>query len=571
MPKKFLNTPQSVVPDMVEGLLLTDSSLCRIQGMQVVLRRSHVAEDYPFVKIVSGGGAGHEPAHAGFIGDGMLSAAVLGNVFASPSVAAILATLRVCRSSKGILLVVKNYTGDRINFGVAVEQARAEGIAVRMVVVDDDCALAKEKGVTGGRGIAGTVFVHKVAAATAAQGASLDEVYSAACDAISRVGSMGVALSVCTVPGAQRSSRLDGEVMEVGLGIHGEQGREQREFPAENNAALVAEIMVEAVMSRGVVAPGDRAALLLNNLGSTPAIELYVVAREVMRRLAASGVRVERAFVGPYMTALDMAGVSLSLLRLSDDLLSKLDAPTDAPHWTKATPLGPEGFADRVVSYEDRGMRVSGGGSCRLSRRVVEAVCRRVVEIEPRLTELDAVCGDGDCGLVMRAGATRVLQDLASDRFIGVVEGADVADVAAFCGLLADSVSSSMGGTSGGLIELMLRAMAASLRQEPSMVVALTRGVAAIQQYGRAERGMRTMLDALLPAIDALSAGRGADAAAAAAMEGAWLTAEMQSLAGRSNYLSADKIRGVPDPGAVAVAEAFAAAANVITNSSNSN
>ena len=568
MPKKFLNSAQSVVPDMVEGMLLTDASLGRIGSFQALVRRSHLAEDYPFVKIISGGGAGHEPAHAGFIGDGMLSAAILGNVFASPSVAAVLATLRTCRSSKGILLVVKNYTGDRINFGLAVEQARAEGISVRMLVVDDDCALAKDKGVTGGRGIAGTVLIHKVAAATAAEGASLEEVYAAASEAVSRVGSMGVALTVCTVPGAQRSPRLDGDVMEVGLGIHGEQGREQREFPIENNAALVADIMVEAVMSRGVVNPGDRAALLLNNLGNTPAMEVYVVAREVMRRLAADGVAVERAYVGPFMTALDMAGVSLSLLRLSDDLLRKLDAPTNAPHWVTSTPLKSADFSARIIPYDDPGMVVSGGGSCALAVKVVEAVCRRIIELEPKLTEMDAVCGDGDCGLVMRAGALRVLDDLSSGKYSSAIENSVVADMATFCSLLAESVSCSMGGTSGGLLELMLRAMASNLRQDPSIVLALSKGVNAIQHYGRAERGMRTMLDAFIPAIEALQAGRGVDAAADAATEGALLTAEMQSLAGRSNYLSADKIKGVPDPGAFAVAEAFNAAAKVLKTSS---
>ena len=248
MSKKLINDVASCVNDAVEGLLLTDARLMRVGNLNILVRQDIVEVRDTNVSIISGGGSGHEPAHAGFVGEGMLSAAVLGNVFASPSVSAILAAIRVCGGKKGVLLVVKNYTGDRLNFGMAMEKAKQEGIACQMVIVDDDCALQKGKGITGGRGVAGTVFVHKVfilsyttlayplihysdtkkllmpsvsiiyrlrlnftlrtsplvfqvAGAASAAGLSLEQVHREASDAVHCVGTMGIALSTCTVPG----------------------------------------------------------------------------------------------------------------------------------------------------------------------------------------------------------------------------------------------------------------------------------------------------------------------------------------------------------------------------------
>lgn len=208
--KKLINTASAVVPDAVEGLLLTDSRLRRVSNLNIVVRRDIDSAKRKYVSIICGGGAGHEPAHAGFVGEGMLSAAVFGNVFASPSVSAILAAIRVCSGSKGVLLIVKNYTGDKLNFGMALEKAKQEKIDIKMVIVDDDCALPVGKGITGGRGVAGTVFVHKIAGAAAAAGCSLDEVYAEASNAVKLIGTLGIALTTCTVPGAPTSQRLAG-------------------------------------------------------------------------------------------------------------------------------------------------------------------------------------------------------------------------------------------------------------------------------------------------------------------------------------------------------------------------
>jgi dihydroxyacetone kinase len=603
-PKKLINDPATVVPEAVDGALLTDFRLKRVGQLNVLVRHDVEVVRDKCVSVISGGGSGHEPAHAGFVGPGMLTAAVCGNVFASPSVSTILAAIRVCGGTKGVLLVVKNYTGDRLNFGMAMEKAKQEGISCMMVIVDDDCALPRGKGITGGRGVAGTVFVHKVAGAAAAAGLPLADVHAEAAAAMGCVGSLGVALSTCTVPGAPPSQRLAAARMyEVGMGIHGEPGREQRELPETGAATAVADILVEgilgsaAVPARLEVRPGADVAILLNNLGALPAIEMAVVARAVVVNLLRRGLRPLRAFVGPYMTALEMTGVSLTVVRLpgpteAASLLERLDAPTLAPAWTASsvldvTSLGEPSsatfLASRSIPYDpdqygnaaSKTTNKSSEGKGVMSRRalaVVRAVCERIIAIEPTITEYDTVCGDGDCGLVMKAGAIRVLADVVEDTTLSQDAGADAA---VLCDRLATAISASMGGTSGALLEIFFRAAATYMASPDAAAVAggtggegaawaeaLWRGLEAIKYYGGASVGMRTMLDALEPGLAALRQGlQGAAAAAKAGMES---TKTMGSLAGRSNYVEAERMHNVPDPGAAVVAAAFEVAETIL-------
>lgn len=265
----------------------------------------------------------------------MLSAAVLGNVFASPSVASIVAAVRVVAGPKGVLLVVKNYTGDRLNFGMASEIAKQEGIDVKMVIVADDCALPLGKGITGGRGVAGTVYVHKVAGAVAATGASLAEVHAAATEATARIGTLGLALSTCSVPGTPASTRLsEPGLIEVGMGIHGEPGREQMQLPETGAADKVAAILVAGLLDqpassenhevdstarRLAYTAGQRVAVMVNNLGALPVIELQIVTKGIMEQLLARGLVPVRAYVGLLMTSLEMSGMSLSLFVIGSD------------------------------------------------------------------------------------------------------------------------------------------------------------------------------------------------------------------------------------------------------------
>ncbi|ADU93807.1 dihydroxyacetone kinase subunit DhaK [Geobacillus sp. Y412MC52] len=325
--KKLINDPQRVVDDMLEGFVAAHSRrVRRIPGTNVIVRKDAPVKGK--VGIVSGGGSGHEPAHAGYVGKGMLDAAVCGEVFTSPTPDQILAAIQAVDSGNGVLLIIKNYTGDVMNFEMAAELAEAEGIRVAKVIVNDDVAVEDSTFTTGRRGIAGTVFVHKIAGALAERGASLEEVEAAAKKAIQGVRSMGVALNPCIVPAAGTPGFALGEnEMEVGIGIHGEPGIEKVTVqPAENIAdGLLVRIVEDMKLNQG-----DQVAVMINGLGATPLMELYIVHKRVAEWLAEKQIHIHETFVGEYMTSLEMAGCSISLLKLDDEMIDLLRSPADA-------------------------------------------------------------------------------------------------------------------------------------------------------------------------------------------------------------------------------------------------
>lgn len=568
--KKLIDHVETCVDDMVVGLMYADPRLVRLEKLNVLLRRDIAQVKQSQVTLLSGGGSGHEPAHAGYIGDGMLSGAVLGNVFASPSVSSILAAIRAAAGPKGLVLIVKNYTGDRLNFGMAMEKAKQEGFRVAMVVVDDDVALPKGKGITGGRGIAGTVFMHKVAGAVAASGGSLEDVLRAADRLATAMGTLGIALSTCSLPGSTaHTDRLSAALScEVGMGIHGEPGREQRLLPAQGAASFVADLLVEGVLARLPTAANDRIVVLLNNLGALPAMEMATMTKAVVEQLQRRHLlQVERVFCGPFMTSLDMSGMSVTVLKVDQELLDYLDLPTAAPAWLPAAAQG-QGISERTLSLPLQACSAS-SAQCNLcismnATALALAVCNAIIAAEGRLTALDAISGDGDCGIVMKRGADEVTAVMKR------LQGESV-DAVKFCSELADAIGRAMGGTSGVLLEIMFRAMASSLGEQATAVVtkevasslhwstAFHAGVQSVQRCGGAEAGMRTMLDALLPAATVLMEGGDLNHAADAAEQGAEATKQMQSVAGRANYVSFELLQGHADPGASAVAIAFAA------------
>jgi dihydroxyacetone kinase len=482
--KKVINNVAHVVSDCVDGLLLSNPHLKKVQGFNIVVRADIEEYKKTHVTLISGGGSGHEPAHAGFIGDGMLSGAVLGNVFASPSVASILTAIQVCAGPKGVLVIIKNYTGDRLNFGMAIEKAKLLGINVKMVIVADDCALPIGKGITGGRGVAGTIFVHKIAGALAANPAStLGEVHGIAHTTASSIGSMGVALSVCCVPGAQPSDRLnDATTIEVGMGIHGEPGREQRAIPTVDAAKELAEVMVESIIGpAGRIKLGfenDQAvAVILNNLGGLSVLELSICAREVIANLRCKGIRIHSIHSGSFMTSMNMHGVSLSLLKVRGgdvDLRSQLDASTTSQSWLASfstdllnsfVSVDEYLIAQTIVCSSDTGNTANTGVQIvvpEYAHQAISAACNALIALEPTLTQYDTVCGDGDCGLSLKAGATFVLERLQ----VGSESDTQWGNVFTS---LADSVSLSMGGTLGAIIEILFRAMAVSLNEVHSL------------------------------------------------------------------------------------------------------
>ena len=278
--------------------------------------------------VIYGGGAGHEPLHAGFVGTGMLDAAVSGNVFSSPSPDRIGAAIEKMDAGKGILLVIKNYSGDIMNFGLAADLAEADDIEVESVVVKDDVAVPDSTYSTGRRGIAGTVFVHKIAGAMAERGASLSEVKRAAEHAIENIRSMGMAMTPCTLPAVGKPGFVlaDDEV-EIGMGIHGEPGVERTKI---KTAKETAQILLEKILA-DYDYENSEVAVLVNGLGGTPLMELYILNMEVQNLLKEKGIRVHRTLVGNYTTALDMTGCSVTLMKLDDELKELLDAPCNTP------------------------------------------------------------------------------------------------------------------------------------------------------------------------------------------------------------------------------------------------
>lgn len=326
--KKIINHPDTVVQDMMDGILLAQSHrLQRINDTMVITKKNEIAHNK--VALISGGGSGHEPAHVGYIGRGMLDAAILGEVFTSPTVDQIYEAIQTLNNGHGVCLIVKNYTGDVMNFDMATELAREEGIDVEQVIVKDDVATEDDSATTGRRGIAGTIFVHKIAGAKAEQGAPLNEVKLVAEKAIKNIRSMGVALSPCTIPAAENPNfTLEEDEMEIGIGIHGERGLKKT---AVQTAPNIVQELMKKINADMPLKTGEEIALLINGMGSTTEMELYILNKEVHAWLKTRGIVVYQSFVGDYMTSLEMGGASITVMKLDDELKTLLQAPSDAP------------------------------------------------------------------------------------------------------------------------------------------------------------------------------------------------------------------------------------------------
>jgi dihydroxyacetone kinase-like protein len=330
--KKIINDPSTVVDEALQGMALAHPDLLRVQRDPAVIARA----DAPVpgkVAIISGGGSGHEPMHGGFVGAGMLDAACPGAVFTSPTPDQVQAAVEQVNGGAGVLLVVKNYTGDVLNFETAAELVAMDDVEVRTVVIDDDVAVKDSLYTAGRRGVAGTVLLEKIVGAAAEQGADLDRCEALARKVITGVRSLGLALTACTVPHVgQPSFELADDEYELGIGIHGEPGRERRQLePADD---LVRRLL-DPVLEDLPFAAGDRVLLFTNSMGGTPLVELYLAHGIAEKVLAERGIVVERRLVGPYVTSLEMQGMSVTLLKLDDELTELWDAPvrTAALRW----------------------------------------------------------------------------------------------------------------------------------------------------------------------------------------------------------------------------------------------
>ena len=532
---QFINSKENIVTEAVDGVVAASGGkLARLDGyphIRVVVRNDW---DKSKVALVSGGGSGHEPAHAGFVGPGMLTAAVCGDVFASPSVDAVLAGILAVTGSSGCLLIVKNYTGDRLNFGLAAERARAFGLNVDMVVVDDDIALPD---LPQARGVAGTLFVHKIAGALAEVGADLQTITAAAHKVISGTRSIGMSLDTCTVPGSPKEDRIPAGMAELGLGIHGEAGVEQVAFNGARDAvtAMIEKLSVNLENKPHVA--------LLNNLGSASVLEMSVILYELIN--SSIGDRISQV-IGPaaMMTSLDMKGISISLYPADSQEIELLAADTPLSAWPGITSIQPitiHALSDGLAPIAPLASEHAA------TNEFLTDCCNVLIAAEAELNALDAKSGDGDTGSTL-AGAARAL--------IGAMERLPLADHTQLCRAIGLELSQTMGGSSGVLLAIFFAAAGDGASSGLPIRKALKAGLTRMQEIGGAQIGDRTMVDALAPALEALD--NGIANAAAAARKGADHTATIvRAKVGRASYLSAQQLEGHNDPGAEAVARLF--------------
>lgn len=542
MSRFFFNDRKQLVNDAIEGILISapHANLVKLDidpAVRVVARSDW---DKSRVAVISGGGSGHEPAHAGFVGKGMLTAAVCGDLFASPSVDAVLNAIVAVTGDRGCLLIVKNYTGDRLNFGLAAEKAKRYGLKVEMVIVADDIALPDNK---QPRGIAGTALVHKIAGYAAEHGKSLTEVRDIAQQACDNLWSLGVAMQTCNLPGSDdEEGRIKQGHVELGLGIHGEPGASV--VDTQNSKAII-DTLVEPLKAQ---AGNGRFAVLINNLGGVSALEMALLTKE----LAHSALKENIAYLigpAPLVSALDMKGFSLTLLKLNDLFEKALHEEVETLGWQKPVAFAPlrvqehSAIHDRVEYTTSDNPRVA---------EIVSTVTQTLIQLENRLNALDAKVGDGDTGSTFAQGARDIAQRLEKKQL-------PLNDVSTLLLLVGERLATVMGGSSGVLMSIFFTAAGQTLHDGQPLPEALLSGLAQMKQYGGADLGDRTLIDALQPALEALQKGD-LQAAAQAANAGAEATANMvKAGAGRSSYVNKENLEGVTDPGAVAVAEVFKA------------
>lgn len=546
MSRFFFNDRKQLVNDAIEGILISapHGNLVKLDidpAIRVVARsdwgKSRVA-------VISGGGSGHEPAHAGFVGKGMLTAAVCGDLFASPSVDAVLNAIVAVTGDRGCLLIVKNYTGDRLNFGLAAEKAKRYGLKVEMVIVADDIALPDNK---QPRGIAGTALVHKIAGYAAEQGKSLHDVRDIAQQACDNIWSLGVAMQTCNLPGSSdEEGRIKDGHVELGLGIHGEPGASVVDT---HNSKEIIDTLVKPLKEK---AGEGKFAVLINNLGGVSALEMALLTKE----LAHSALKENIAYLigpAPLVSSLDMKGFSLSLLKLNDAFEQAINEPVETIGWQKPVAFAPLRTLSHTAIQDS--VEFTPSENAEVAALVVAAT-QTLLDLENRLNALDAKVGDGDTGSTFAQGAREMARLLDQKQL-------PLNDVSQLLLLVGERLATVMGGSSGVLMSIFFTAAGQKMHDGKSLPDALLCGLAQMKQYGGADLGDRTLIDALQPALEALQKGD-IQAAAQAAKKGADATASMQKAgAGRSSYVNKENLDGVTDPGAVAVAEVFSAMVNV--------
>ncbi len=607
--KKIMNTPETFVYDMCHGLAKAHPELEFVEKFKIV-KKVDINDDK--VSLISGGGSGHEPAHAGFVGKGMLDCAVCGDVFASPSQVQVYNAIKKCATDKGVLLIIKNYSGDCMNFNNAMSDAQEDGIKVDAVYVNDDIAVKDSLYTVGRRGVAGTVLVHKCAGAAAEMGKELDEVKAVANKVIENVRSFGFAFTSCTVPAAGHPTfEIGDDEMEFGVGIHGEPGRrrEKIDYSTGTFADDLAKRIVKDLEEDLGVKANEEVVLLINGFGGSPLQELYILNNSVTKVLEADGIKIHRTIVGNYMTSIDMAGASISILRVDDQLKQLIDYPVSTPALTwggamndeaayaveamraiaKALNITPveakcdkkskkavkEDDADANAVYEVEGEAVIGETiNTAAFVKVVEKMADVVIENEVPFCEADQM-GDGDFGMSIAKGFKQLKADWATRK---------KGDIGEFLVSCSEIIKEYCGGASGPIwgsaFKYAGKAMAGkkevNLKDVAFLFMEANRGVfeTGKKSFGKgADIGDKTLVDALKPCALALTKAaeegkklqEGLDLGAKAAHDGAEATKTHVATLGRAGTVGERSI-GFPDAGAHGLDVIFNELAKYIKN-----
>lgn len=577
--KKIINRPETVVAEMCNGIAMAHPELEFVRKYKIIKKKVINKEK---VSLISGGGSGHEPAHAGFVGKGMLDAAVCGDVFASPSQIQIYQAIRETESKKGTLLIIKNYSGDMMNFKNASYLAAEDGIQVEYVKVDDDIAVQDSLYTVGRRGVAGTIFVHKIAGAAAEKGMELAEVKKAAEKAAGNVRTIGFALTSCTVPAKGTPTfELGEDEIEYGVGIHGEPGiRREKTAAADELAARMTEALLSDLKIENN--SNQETAILINGFGGTPLQELYLLNNSVVKELSERGVRINRVFVGNYMTSIDMAGASVSILKLDDELKELLSYACDTPglrvtgesEETVYVPALAEEMDEASVSFQ-----VETDSECADIKSeqldlgniiyLVDQMSECIIMNEIPFCELDSHAGDGDFGMSVAKGFRQLKREwvrLTADKeqsigsFLNECSMIIMEHCGGASGPIWGSAFRGAGKMAGNKTFLTIGEFAEVMQAAVSGVIATGE-----RSFGRgAVVGDKTLMDSLIPCADVWTENAKSGAtfietfkqAAEAAVIGAKKTEDIVARMGRAGTVG-ERSLGYPDAGAHALGVIF--------------
>ncbi|MBE5108002.1 dihydroxyacetone kinase subunit DhaK [Bacillus thuringiensis] len=574
--KKIINKPETLVMEMCNGMVMAHPELELLKKYKVI-KKKEMNENK--VTLISGGGSGHEPAHAGLVGKGMLDAAVCGDVFASPSQIQVYQAIKETASKKGTLLIIKNYSGDIMNFKNGAHLATEDGIEVDYVKVDDDIAVEDSLYTVGRRGVAGVIFVHKIAGAAAEAGMDLGAVKAVAEKAAANVRTIGLALTSCTVPASGSPTFTLGEdEMEYGVGIHGEPGIKREKMMSADE---LANRMTNDLIKDLGVKDGEEIALLVNGFGGTPLQELYLFNNAVTRELAARNIKINRVFVGNYMTSIDMAGMSLTVMKLDDELKTLLSKECNTPAFKVDGPVESVEYVNVLEETEEKEVSfeletaeehaVIKDNVITLNNMIylVDKMSDIIIKNEVPFCELDTHAGDGDFGMSVAKGFKQLKREWHS-----IVEQENVT-IESFLDGCSMIIMEHCGGASGPIWGGAFRAASKAtgekreltVKEFAEMLQAALHGIQSIgeRSFGRgAVVGDKTLVDALAPCVDSWinSASNEIDMkiafekGAEAAVKGAEYTKEIVARMGRAGTVG-ERSLGYPDAGAHALGVIF--------------